>query len=239
MPLVADLPTEEGVTMFGKGIAAGGLAILILSVGTVAARASDTKRLVLKPETAAQTMTLQGDTAETVDVHGWYRRGYFWGPRFYGYSFYRPYFGFAYYPRYWWGPSISFGVGPVYSVIRPRAFFYAAPVYSYGITIAAGGLPSSTIIDSSPILPAPPSEQLAPPRLLPNDGTFPYNGGPSQPVPLPRLEPAPMRVPVPTAPLEGRAVSLPGKAKRYTYAAYGDDKVKASSRDDTRRMVGK
>src|SRR5437868_5987133 len=98
MPLVADIPSEEGVTMFGKGIAAGGLAILILGVGTIAARASDTMRLTLKPETAAQTMTLQGDTADTVDVN-WYRRGFYGAPRFYGYRVYRPIaYGFAYYP---------------------------------------------------------------------------------------------------------------------------------------------
>jgi hypothetical protein len=64
------------------------------------------------------------------------------------------------------------------------------------------------------------------PAPAPRGGqTFPYDGGPQAPVPMPGRAPAPTAeppaAPRPMVPLEGRSVSLPAKP-RYTYAAYGE-----------------
>jgi hypothetical protein len=77
----------------------------------------------------------------------------------------------------------------------------------------------------------PPAGSTVPQMPAPRDlGTqsYPYDGGPQAPVPMPGnngVNPpvAPTRTPpVATVPLEGRLVSLPGPAQRLSYPAYGE-----------------
>jgi hypothetical protein len=70
--------------------------------------------------------------------------------------------------------------------------------------------------------PLPGGADLAPSRQLPsNGGTFPYDGGPQQVVPNPRDTPPSSTTPR-TLPLEGRSVSLPKAAPKWSYPAYGE-----------------
>jgi hypothetical protein len=105
---------------------------------------------------------------------------------------------------------------------------------------------------------APPSADYPPvPARVPGrDFTYPYDGGPRNPVPQPsNVDPAPSATPKPTLPLEGKPVSLPISAKstQFAYPAYGEDRMtkpaKPSSfaedretpkkKVDTRSLAGK
>jgi hypothetical protein len=73
-----------------------------------------------------------------------------------------------------------------------------------------------------------------------NNGTYFYDGGPSQPMPLP----APDRGVAPTfepkrpqVPLDGKLVSVPGKAPKYSYPAYGESVQRDPIRRDPIRLV--
>jgi hypothetical protein len=132
--------------------------------------------------------------------HG-YGRGYAYGRGYYGgygrgyYAGYgRGYYGYGYYPYYY----------PPYYVYRP---YYYYP-------IAGDGAPVLTLQGQSNYQPAPsPSPQpLMPPAYNYNnngDGTFPYDGGPRNPIPVPAGNTAPMKGPRGNIPLDGKLVSLP------------------------------
>jgi hypothetical protein len=80
--------------------------------------------------------------------------------------------------------------------------------------------------------PPPRGQSIAPPpRPMQEDRTYPYDGGPIRRVPMPPADGSSISVPKPaTVPLEGKAVSLPAKPAKYTYAAYGEDrKVKSDA----------
>ncbi|HZT80709.1 MAG TPA: hypothetical protein VFA26_10820 [Gemmataceae bacterium] len=236
--------------MMSKVQTAGALAALGLCAWFTPARAGDTVRLDLKGAAApAATLGYDGN-ADTTDVrwhggfrgswHGGYRA--FYGPRFYG-GFYGPRF---YAARYFYGPRFFGGYyGGFY---RPFVsyYYYAPPVYysypypypcyypvSYSgpvTTFQAGGVSLSLGLGSTarayplPVAPTPnlPPNGGTPMPPPPDDGTYPYDGGPRAPVPMPKADPAPMRSPAPSVPLEGRAVSLPSKPAKYTYQAYGE-----------------
>src|SRR5262249_48317556 len=73
-------------------------------------------------------------------------------------------------------------------------------------------------------------EALPTPRPLPSaDPTFPYDGGPRAPVPMPTIDPAPKAAPPGAAPLEGRSVSLPAKPAKLTFPAYGQGEAKPTA----------
>jgi hypothetical protein len=66
-----------------------------------------------------------------------------------------------------------------------------------------------------------PEETLPAPRPAPKNQTYPYDGGPANPVPIPQAEPAPGRkAGVAPAP-EARLVGIETKAAKYSYQAYG------------------
>jgi len=151
---------------------------------------------------------------------GWGYGGY--GYRGYGYGYYRPYVGIGF--GYGYG-GYGYGYGgygyPYYSGISyyyPSCYSY--PTYYYGISYASPavtytlGTTSTTtvqpvmprIIDSGDVAPST--------RVIPN-GTYPYDGGPTSPVPMPSKEAAPK------VPSTERFVSIPA-AKKYSYAAYGE-----------------
>ena len=65
------------------------------------------------------------------------------------------------------------------------------------------------------------------------DGTFPYDGGPSSPVPMPKADPVPSRDPVRPAPKpEDRIVSLPAPTTQLAYPAYGEKTAPTSFAQD-------
>ena len=77
-----------------------------------------------------------------------------------------------------------------------------------------------------------------PARVLPNNGgTYPYDGGPINPVPLPRVNPtpAPIRKPAATVPLDGTLVSAPNTKQAletFAYPAYGEKPIKRTKTKD-------
>jgi hypothetical protein len=88
---------------------------------------------------------------------------------------------------------------------------------------------------------------LSQPRVLTPNATFPYNGGPTNPVPLPRSTtnptPAPIRKPAASVPLDGTLVSAPTTkqaVEKFTYAAYGEKRgTKPASSRPTDRVAEK
>jgi hypothetical protein len=98
------------------------------------------------------------------------------------------------------------------------AFFWpsaGAPASVYPLN-----MPPVTL-DSPPAGALPPSAPGLTPAQPSNDGTFPYDGGPNSLVPNLKETPPSSTTPR-SAPLEGRAVSLPKAAPKWTYAAYGE-----------------
>jgi hypothetical protein len=147
-----------------------------------------------------------------------------------GYNSYyvRPsYYSPSYYPSYYYRPSYYYS--PYYCPISLRI--------TTGASLYSPATPADSVLPTFPPLPKVmeplPGQGSLPPLgpVLPNqpsvDGTYPYDGGPSNPVPLPKGDPNPPAVPNKSfAPGEGRLVSLPilKPTPKYTYPAYGDDK---------------
>jgi hypothetical protein len=131
-------------------------------------------------------------------------RGFGWG------GLYRPYYGFGLgglgFGGLGWG-GVGYGgfFGPCAGV--------SASVYTLNMPAAPLGSPPAGAL--------PPSAPGAAPEQPGNDGTFPYNGGPGNPVPNPKDTPPSSTTPR-SVPLEGRAVSLPKAAPKWTYPAYGE-----------------
>lgn len=232
--------------MSWKSLAAAALVAGLCAA--TSARADNLIKMAVLPakgDAPAQTLGLKGD-ADTLAVGwrgGYYRRGYYRG----GYGYYR--YPYRYWPRY----SFSIGFGYV-----PPAYYYAPPVYYYS--------PPPVYIYSTPAYPSPISlgvetysspggaatysvtrpgagapEQVQPP--LPRDGsapgTFPYDGGPDNPVPMPQADrPGAPRIRM--VPLDELRVSLPaqpaqtkdaGKGK-YVYPAYGEEPRRTGTAGD-------
>jgi len=180
--------------------------------------------------------------------YGYGRGGYGYGRGGYGYG--RGWYGYG---RGWYGNRGWYGYGPYYGSWYGSGPYYGNwsyssywPYYSYPSSAYYGGYygyPSSAVVVPSVNLNVAPTlqsqplpdgalETAPPPALAPADGTFPYDGGPRNPPPMPKADPAPTGAPA-TIPLSGRAVSLPGKAT-YTYAAYGETpKVVPADRGNT------
>jgi hypothetical protein len=210
------------MTMIGKSLAAALVAAGALTFAP-AARAGDTLRL---GGTTAPTLTLGhgSNDAIVVDVghryyrghvrYGYYPRVYF-SPRFY------------YYPRVYYRPYVYAYPRPVvyaapYVCPIGGTFRLVTPVVSLSVNPAARPVVDLSI-NPVPLPPAGPVETAPAPRAVPGgDPTFPYDGGPANPVPLPRTEAGPTAAPPPTIPLEGRPVSLTTKPAKLTYPAYGE-----------------
>jgi hypothetical protein len=156
--------------------------------------------------------------------HGYGYRGYGYGYRGYagfgyGYrSFYRGYYG--YYPRY-------------YGYYASYPYYYAAPYYYspsldcypplYPISDVTVATPSFSLrLGSTAAVESVPYPQLLSPDAAPR--TYPYDGGPAVPVPLPKAAPEQLTPPrpLPDAPAD-RSVSLPASGgSKFAYPAYGD-----------------
>jgi hypothetical protein len=254
--------------MLWRKVAAGALAAVVCWGWTAAANAGDVFRLGLNSE--APTFNLKGDggARDVLPVwgHGGYGAGYYNGyysgyygayyPRYYGSYYYPRYYGSYYYPSYYYGYSYypryygSYYYYPSYYSYYP-GYSYYYPSY-YGISFVspigcpAGGqdvaglvlTPDGKGTKSDSYKPAVPA---GPRKPVPQDGTYPYDGGPPDPVPMPRVEPAPAgKVRPQTVPLEGRAVSLPPAAapkKKYEYLAYGEKPAAADAAPETPKRL--
>jgi len=142
-----------------------------------------------------------------------------WGGYYGGYGGYYP----SYYSSYYSYPVYSYSY-PVYSsyYYYPCATVMAAPA----TTLEYGISPSTpTPSESAPAqtLPSPSLKTPAAPPMPRVDGTYPYNGGPATPVPMPRGDESMMLPRVPT-PLLDRVVSLKDEPTtgKYVYPAYGE-----------------
>ena len=140
----------------------------------------------------------------------------------------------------WGAPVTTFYYSPPLYYYYPSVYYY--PSYSWcPITLDQTNAGFNSTLQFEPRQQqnvAPPAANQ--PQQQPNGnssgyGTYPYNGGPSNPVPMPQgaqqyqpqQRPAPATQPAPqkTVPLEGIPISLPGRtptAQKYTYPAYGE-----------------
>lgn len=228
----------------------GLLAIVVLGWGVATANAQIALRLQTADSEVPTRSALQTETAQddTLLVHGWRRRCWWGGacftPRFYGFSCYRPYvYGFGFYQPFFYGyscyPSFSFG----FSYYRPYSFYWAPPVYFQGFCPIRSGSSAYPVISlriDSPATVVQPSRGLPPqqanPPFAPSPGTFPYDGGPANPVPMPAPTPAPMTHPQSVPALELRQVSFPSSRLKFAYPAYGDQRTtETSARKQVRR----
>jgi hypothetical protein len=163
--------------------------------------------------------------------YGGYRGGYYGGYRGYGYAGYyggyRPYYGgyssFSYYqPAYY---SSYYASYPVYS-----AYYDCGPSIYLGVGGATGiGAPVVTLgtdfaRPAEVAQPAPEAAQPMVPPSAPGNGTFPYDGGPANPVPLPKADPNAMPPVNPALIATDLPISLKPKSavSPYRYKAYGE-----------------
>jgi len=138
---------------------------------------------------------------------GYYSPSYYSGysPYYYG-SYCQPYYNGGYYGQYYgyYGGyrriSLNGDISEPYGV----ALTVSAPI-TFAQAPALAAQPATRVYQNQPqLLPAP----AAGPG---NNQTFPYDGGPSVPLPLPPSDAAPPSVnPQPTIPLSGKVVSVPG-----------------------------
>jgi hypothetical protein len=196
--------------------------------------------------------------------YGYRGYGYGYGYRGYGYGGYnRPFYGSyygGYYPSYYSGYYPGYYGGycnqPYYWRIS-----YSAPV-TYVYNVEDAYVPVTSVY-SAPASQAQyvqprtmPAQQLPAPQVAPaqpnGNQTFPYDGGPSSPVPLPQVPNGSDAGPgaPPTVPLTGKIVSLPRETtagstqytlvssaaqqaaaapaaapSSYTYPAYGEQSL--------------
>jgi hypothetical protein len=239
---------SEGQIMLRCLITIGTATFLVLAVGNAFA-GSDTTTLRLDGNPNAATMTLEysGDADTSLTCWCWrpfYWRPYpvlrlasapfrYWGPRYYYGSAFR---GPARYPGLYaaqfrnsygdWAPNRGFGLG-----------FRAAPAYasnpvSYDVpasTVYGSTTPPRqtdrpiTVLNNSPRkLATPSSRELVPaPRATTGDGTFQYDGDPTNRVPMPKDNPGPNRGSGSRV-LDARLASPPSASSRYVYLAYGE-----------------
>jgi hypothetical protein len=134
----------------------------------------------------------------------------------FGFGFGRPWYYGSYYDPYYYSPYYY----------APPVYYYSQPVYYVDPFYTLGGTSASTYSLSIAASPRPVTRELEtlPPPMPPagDDGTFPYDGGPRKPAPMPKADPAPTGTPTTPLPLDGRAVSLPAKPGKLAYPAYGE-----------------
>jgi hypothetical protein len=198
----------EGMTMrilMWTALAAG-----LLVAGGGAASAQDTVRLggpaaQGEPQGATDALLMRGGGRGGGGFHGGYRGGYGYGRGYYGGFYGRGYgYGGFYGAGYW--PYYYGGYYPYYT-----PYYY--PAY-YGVSYypVAGDVspPVTLTVQSNNYTQAPPAQ--ASPQFLQGPfgtGTFPYDGGPRAPIPMPNPgDINPMKAPQGLVPLDGKLVSL-------------------------------
>ncbi len=206
------------------------LAVGFMATSVGGAAAQDTIRL---GGPSAQAAIQGGIDTELVRWrhHGYYR------------SYYRPYYA-GYYGRPYYYPRSYVYYAPAYYPSYYSYYEYNRPAYypsSYYYPIAGEALaPPATNLQAPSYYRAPAPQQYVPPMPPANgSGTFPYDGGPRSPVPMPNPEQAPRGI----IPIDGRLVSLPTEISggttqvgapasprntvqpRVTYPAYGEEPI--------------
>jgi hypothetical protein len=189
---------------------------------------------------------------------GGFRGGFGFRPGFGGFGFRR--FGGFYRPFYGGFFPYGFGYGGLgYGGFGYGGFGYGGlgdfgvgyggyPGYYGGFYGPCSGLSASVYTLSLPPVTlstygsysVPPTGAVTPgtpaPTMPRDDGTFPYDGGPKDPVPMPKEGPAPAGAPTKapgrSVPLEGRSVSLPRPAAQWAYPAYGEQPRRTSFAED-------
>jgi hypothetical protein len=231
--------TEEDIDMMRQSWLLATAMVVGLNLATTS-RADDTIKLDLKSKDAVKTTKLLGDGgADTLEVRHWrgYYRPYYYGyyPRYYYPRYYYPRAYSYYYPRVGFGLNIGqpYYYGYTYA---PPAVYYPEPVYvaPIGLNVRAPFVSLNITRTPRQVAPAE-SEPIPAPRPAQpkrDDGTFQYDGGPSNPVPMPQAEPAPSRT-TPVIP-EGRVVSRSAESPKYSYPAYGE---KANQRPTEPRQL--
>ncbi len=146
--------------------------------------------------------------------------GYGWG------GYHRPYYSSFYHRPYYSYSRPYFYSSYAYYPYRSYAY-YSSPAYYFIDPCAAEvpAMPEATTLGSSAFEPRP--DELRPERAGPvmppvdeGNGTYRYDGGPRQRVPMPDAGPASKPV-SPALPRDFKLVSQPANPK-YTFAAYGE-----------------
>ena len=203
--------------------------------------------MTLKLDQGADTVAVRGGYHHRHHHHhshhhghyyGGYYRPYYYGnyypsyfyPRYSSYYYYPRYSSYyypryySYYPRYFYpGYSFSFGYYQPYSYDYASPLSYADPYFYYPMRGGLNVMPHTSTLQTHPLETG--QETLPSPRRLDEDGTYPYDGGPVNPAPMPRAEPGPSAAPAAPAappPADGRVVSVPKKTAKYSYRAYGE-----------------
>lgn len=166
-------------------------------------------------------------------------RGWGWGGhRGWGWAGHRGWGWGGFHPVYrgfhggYFGPRYVGGLYTYYPSFYSSPVYYSYPVYStyyYSPCALVTAAPTTTlqyrIVPSTPA-PAPSTPTPADPAPpMPNaDGTYPYNGGPAAPVPMPRGGDEAMTLPRVPTPVVDRWVSLKAEpvTGKYIYPAYGE-----------------
>ena len=177
---------------------------------------------------------------------GYGHRGYGWGGYGYRHSYYggwggyhRPYYSSfyhrPYYSSFYHRPYYSYGYRPhFYSSYYYLPYYYSSPAY-YFIDPCADELPAmpeATTLGSSSFAPRRErAEQLMPP-VDQGNGTYRYDGGPRQAVPMPDTGPA-SKPASPPLPRDFKLVTQPA-TPQYTYAAYGETTPRTATPATTR-----
>jgi hypothetical protein len=233
--------------MRATGLTAGLLAAVGIFAWTGASRAGDTIRLNMVDQVPTQNLVDDGQGADTIRTwhrgfggagFGWGGRGlgWGWGGRGLGWGWGAPGLGWG-----WGGGGLGLGGWGV------PAIGWGGLYPSYGFGLGYGGLfgpcagatagtytlymPSANL--GTPVLGGP----AVAPQQAPAEQTFPYDGGPVNPVPQTKDAPAPTsNPPQRSVPLEGRSVSLPKATPKWSFPAYGET-ARRTIRDSDRTYL--
>ncbi len=242
--------------------AGAAIAALFLWAATAPAQEAKVFRLGDLTAFASEREDASDDDTQLVAYRGGYHGGHahYGGYRAYGgyhahYGHYHSHYG--HYHSHYYRPYVNFNFGYggyyrpyYYSYYRPSYYYYSPPVYyyysapySYYCPIVQSVTPSNYEGGAGSLYPTKPIEPMrradefsVPPLPQEEEGTFPYNGGPANPVPMPRVDPLPQKA-APVDPTQGRVVSLPAPAPKYTYRAYGEKVTPTDSRTDRPVLV--
>jgi hypothetical protein len=152
---------------------------------------------------------------------GWAGSGFGFWPG-YDYPYYSYYYPSSYYSPYFYEP-LGFYY-PSADYVGPSVYYAPDNYYDYpnGYGLSPGSRPLPTPGRSVMPPATGPEETIPMPRPQQKGGTYPYDGGPANPVPMPQAVSTPSRkagIP-PTS--DGRLVAAESKAPKYTYQAYGE-----------------
>jgi hypothetical protein len=172
--------------------------------------------------------------------YGYYGHAHY-GPNWGFYGYHWPHYYGSYWPRYY--TSFSLSIAPAYYYAPAPVYYYSGPVVT---TYAAEPATIVTRANTPERIPAPRDELPAPTESK----SFRYDGDRPAAPPVERIRPArDLEVPkipeLPGVPKLGpspadMAIAIPAGTvtKKYTYQAYGEDRLsKLSPRDDKSALI--